>query len=992
MPNPQETLAAAIRFFFDTALPTATGKRWADLHDAKCHLGAYAAYSGEAVPTAFGQSITPKYVLKVDKRELPVAASGPDSRGATVGTDVQARQILWLRHAADVKTDTADEIARVMADLDSFAQLFEAPAGGAAAPTSGEGSVAAWGAAIVASRQALPDDLAQLTSVPSGLSQLCDNVDKLKAVLRHFFTYNDGGTYYPRWANPSGAHDPNVADQLNAAYKQQNVREVKLERGTVYLYAVVPQSLLSGRGDEDTSIYREVVIRFDETDDTATPFTLATVHTAQWRRDVAPHEDFVFLYTDVGEGLPVASEVRGKLNPLLTQFLGRYLSAVDQRDAVLANGPNITRGGDLAYVNVLAAVEGAVTWPEGVLQFDDKPVRRLAVPVDKVLEVAQLAGVKRLSVLYQPRATCDLVRTAVHFDELLTRLPDAAKNGKGVLVGVIDSGIDGSHPDFTGRLIAFWDQGTPPLVAGPTPAAAHPAGTPLAAAYAGFNYGVELQSAPLAPASANPPSTAQDNNRVGHGTHVSGIAAGGGVPDPANPGSFLVPPGFASQASIAVVRAIEVGPQANFLDGITWIFQKATELNVPCVINMSFGEHFHPHDATDDTSAATFFTVADARGNYTPGRILVAAAGNERIDHIHTRRSVPARGSTDFTVQIPALSTLQRVHLWVKNPNPGGNPNAAFPLDVVVRGSSLRRNTAVSVTRSIRIGTDAVVPNPAGTFPAHRTIVEIVTRRAGDLRNSDFLIEVTFSTTDPVPANPAAVVQLPMLEEAWVIRLTNRTGKALDVHGWTQDGSTFPESNQPDDASFLVGRPALCPAVVSVAASVTRIQWLDSAGNPSSAGANQPNPPELATFSSPGPLRFASTPAERVYPITHQINGIDVTAPGAHTLSAKSSQIPAGNLAFLTRIGVVVNAQGLMLAGTSQASPVITGLIANILADSPNLTLPQVLDLLRRASHIPPTSSFQAAAGGQPGGTPPGHPGYSRDWGYGLINAPELKP
>ena len=191
----------------------------------------------------------------------------------------------------------------------------------------------------------------------------------------------------------------------------------------------------------------------------------------------------------------------------MTQFLGRYLGAVDQRDALLANGPNITRGGDLAYVNVLAAVEGDVTWPEGVLQFDDKPVRRLAVPVDRVLEVAQLAGVKRLSVLYQPRATCDLVRTAIHFDEFLARLPDAAKNGKGVLVGVIDSGIDGSHPDFTGRLIAFWGQGTPPLVAGPTPAAAHPVGTPFAAAYAGFNFGVELQSAPLAPASANPPST-----------------------------------------------------------------------------------------------------------------------------------------------------------------------------------------------------------------------------------------------------------------------------------------------------------------------------------------------------------------------------------------------------------------------------------------------------------------------------------------------------
>ena len=132
-------------FFLRHGAAHRDGKRWADLHDAKCHLGAYAAYSGEAVPTAFGQSITPKYVLKVGKRELPVAASAPDSRGATVGTDVQARHILWVRHAADVKTDTADEIARVMADLDSFAHLFEAPAGGAAAPTSGEGSVAAWG-------------------------------------------------------------------------------------------------------------------------------------------------------------------------------------------------------------------------------------------------------------------------------------------------------------------------------------------------------------------------------------------------------------------------------------------------------------------------------------------------------------------------------------------------------------------------------------------------------------------------------------------------------------------------------------------------------------------------------------------------------------------------------------------------------------------------------------------------------------------------------
>lgn len=997
----QDKVAAAIRFFFDTALPSATGKHWGDLHDPRCHLGTYATYSGAAVPTAFGPTITPKYVLNVSRRALAAPGGRPDAQGASVGSDVEPRHLLWLRHAADAKVDSAEEIARVMADIDSFAHVFEAPASGAAPATPGaapaapatsvDASAPAWGAAIASAavRSALPDNLAQLTTVPSGLSALVSTVPQLHAVLRHFFTYNDGGAYYPRWVSPSGTHDPAVAAQLGDAYKRENVREVRLERNQVYLYAVVPQSLLTGQGDQDTSIFREVVIRFDETDDSTTPFTLATVHTAQWRRNVGPHEDFVFFYTDVGEGLPLAPQERGKLNAPLAQFLRRYLASVDQRDAVLARGRNVVRRGGAAYVNVIAAVEGNVTFPDGVLQFDTRRIRRLAIPVDKVADVARLPGVKRLSVLYQPRRNCDLIRTAIHFNDLLGRLPAAARNGQGVLVGVIDSGIDGSHPDFGNRLIAFWDQGDTPLVAGPTPHGAHPAN----AAYDAWDYGVELQRAPLAPASPNSPSTAQDDNEAGHGTHVTGIAAGSGVPDPAHPGSFLVPPGFAGQAMIAVVRAIEVGNQPSIVDGIDWIFQKATELNVPCVINMSFGHHGHPHDGTDDESLRIFTSCVDATGAYLPGRILVASAGNERTDHIHMRRSVPAHGNADFPVQIGPFSFARIVQLWIKNPNPANDPNAPFPVDVIVSGSSLRRNTPISVTNRVRIGTDAVNP----PFLAHRTQIEINTRRAGDLSNRDYMIEVIFTTTDPAPAPGSNLLQLPMLEETWTIRLSNQTGAALDAHAWALLGCRLPTSIQPDDEAFLVGVPAVGPATVSVAANVTRQQWqalgADNALHPSAAGINNPNPPELAAFSSPGPLRFASVQPEAIYGVTHEINAIDVAAPGAHTWSARSSQIPANSLAELVAEGLIPNDKSLMLSGTSMAAPVITGLIANILADTPTLTLPQVLDRLHRASHIPASSNFQQPGpGGQPGGTPPGHPGYSRDWGYGLVNAPELKP
>jgi subtilisin family serine protease len=76
-----------------------------------------------------------------------------------------------------------------------------------------------------------------------------------------------------------------------------------------------------------------------------------------------------------------------------------------------------------------------------------------------------------------------------------------------------------------------------------------------------------------------------------------------------------------------------------------------------------------------------------------------------------------------------------------------------------------------------------------------------------------------------------------------------------------------------------------------------------------------------------------------------------------------------------------INAVSQVMAGTSMASPVVTGLVANLLAVEKTLTLPQVLDRLKRASTVPPTSTFKPAA------APTGAKPYSRDWGYGLVDA-----
>lgn len=77
------------------------------------------------------------------------------------------------------------------------------------------------------------------------------------------------------------------------------------------------------------------------------------------------------------------------------------------------------------------------------------------VPVDSIEAVALLAGVSRVNVSSVMRKATDAARTATHADDVLTRSLDAVGlgidsvyDGKGVVLGVIDTGIDFQHIAF----------------------------------------------------------------------------------------------------------------------------------------------------------------------------------------------------------------------------------------------------------------------------------------------------------------------------------------------------------------------------------------------------------------------------------------------------------------------------------------------------------------------------------------------------------------
>lgn len=163
--------------------------------------------------------------------------------------------------------------------------------------------------------------------------------------------------------------------------------------------------------------------------------------------------------------------------------------------------------------------------------------------------------------------------------------------GKGVLIGIVDSGIDYENPDFrnadgTTRILALWDQtiqsGKPPE---------------------GYHIGTEFTSEQINEALRMEVREERyhivpSRDTSGHGTAVAGIVAGNGRGSKS--GKYR---GAAPEAGLLIVKmggAGETGfPRTTqLMRGVDYIVRKAEELKKPVAINISFGNTYGSHDGT----------------------------------------------------------------------------------------------------------------------------------------------------------------------------------------------------------------------------------------------------------------------------------------------------------------------------------------------------------------------------------------------------------
>lgn len=567
------------------------------------------------------------------------------------------------------------------------------------------------------------------------------------------------------------------------------------------------------------------------------------------------------------------------------------LAAVPSRFAMIAVPGREPDAQAFVHLTQAADADGLRAAGADVLaQVDDIAVVRL--PASRLAELATLGSVRSVALSLRASAALDSSRrrTGVTRVQAGTAGLPQAYTGAGVMLGVLDSGLDYRHPDFR------------------TSDAAAP-GASRVQALLDFSQGTNGAECRKGQLDSLTCPQIDGSGGSSHGTHVTGTAGGNGRRNSA----YI---GMAPQADLMFVKGIRDAQsdggfsEADIVAGVQYLFGKAHAVRKPAVVNLSLGSHFGPHDGTSLYERALDRLTG-------PGRIIVAAAGNSGGDRVHG--SFAAAG-TDFTSSLEMPFGLFASDGGVLDIWYAAGTSISFGLAAYSPGD-LANPVAVSVAAApgqLQEGTLLA----GGTTPIAE--VRIDARTTSDAGNGarNVLIEIS-EPTSPGGVDPSSLI--------WTVYSFGSGTPDL----WILGGVFAPPLvGQPsyfrngDDAK-TVATPATARKLIAVGSTVTRTEWIDAAGNLRT----QPGAvlDQISTFSSRGPSRDG-----RILP--------HLTAPGEAVLAPLSQHFPAPT------DEVAFGGGYLKQQGTSMAAPHITGIVALMLQRNRFLTPENVRDLLQQGA------------------------------------------
>ena len=250
--------------------------------------------------------------------------------------------------------------------------------------------------------------------------------------------------------------------------------------------------------------------------------------------------------------------------------------------------------------------------------------------------------------------------------------PHLDLQGLGVLVGIIDTGIDYTHPAFrnpdsTSRIISIWDQtnqnGTPPER---------------------FTFGTEYQTEEInhALSSDNPHSIVPVSDPTGHGTSLASIIAG-------SPNDTVNFSGVAPKSELVIVKLKEAKKnikdifcvpndvtcymESDIMLGVRYLYTVSQALRRPIVICLALGSNQGGHDGNGALSSYLDYL------SQLPWIGISISAGNEGVagrHYFHTTMTAPFQndfellvGDGDHEFSFEIWSSYSRLSVEIFAPN-----------------------------------------------------------------------------------------------------------------------------------------------------------------------------------------------------------------------------------------------------------------------------------------------------------------------------------
>lgn len=239
-------------------------------------------------------------------------------------------------------------------------------------------------------------------------------------------------------------------------------------------------------------------------------------------------------------------------------------------------------------------------------------------------------------------------------------------NGKGVVVGIIDSGINYLNKEFmreddTSRIISIWDQSLD--------------SDETSTEYIGKVYtNSEINEAIKVNRLGNDPySIVQSKDEVGHGTKMAGIIGARGynkdIEGIANDCEFAVVKLAESYYAKKIMRVnnLQQKPIYNnteILAGVVHLYKLSRKIRKPIVIYLGVGSTAGSHDGNNIT--AKFITSITNKSSV----VFVAGTGNLGNSEGHTTGYVKSVGDTYVTeLVIPKEIEYFNLNIWIQKPN-----------------------------------------------------------------------------------------------------------------------------------------------------------------------------------------------------------------------------------------------------------------------------------------------------------------------------------